>query len=206
MFLSTSESAFLHSSLSLSSRLDGRSMLDSRSIELYFISNSQLELHLGRTVVITRVFAELIEPREDRPNEGFLFFNVIGRGGDGRNNVLRGGLTTNEICRVLEKGIKNSKALDVESLGVLSGKKVWSIKVESEIINNDGNLIDAIFLSNLLGLVRFRKPLIKIEKGGDLKIEEEKLVALSVTHLPIAFTYGFFNQAEQIVCDPTVTK
>lgn len=71
-----------------------------------------------------------------------------------------------EIEKYIEKVIKGSKykinvvwrALDTESLCILSGKNVWSIDVNIALINNDGNLIDAMYLCCILSLQHFRRP------------------------------------------------
>jgi exosome complex RNA-binding protein Rrp42 (RNase PH superfamily) len=44
------------------------------------------------------------------------------------------------------------------SLSIISGKKVWSINVETSVISNGGNLIDNIFLCVMISLLHFRKP------------------------------------------------
>ena len=59
-------------------------------------------------------------------------------------------------CVLLYKD--NFRVIDVESLCLLSGKRVWQILVQSTLLNNDGNLIDAFYLASILGLLNFRKP------------------------------------------------
>jgi exosome complex RNA-binding protein Rrp42 (RNase PH superfamily) len=63
-----------------------------------------------------------------------------------------------EIEKYIEKVIKGSKALDTESLCILSGKNVWAIDVNVVLINHDGNLTDAMHLCSLLSLLHFRRP------------------------------------------------
>jgi len=63
----------------------------------------------------------------------------------------------------LERIIKESKALDVESLCLISGKRVWSINVDVCVVNNDGNLIDASYISVITSLLHFRKPFVSVE-------------------------------------------
>jgi exosome complex RNA-binding protein Rrp42 (RNase PH superfamily) len=90
---------------------------------------------------------------------------------------------------------------------VITGKAVWSISIDVTLINNGGNLIDACYLASLLGLLNFRKPFIKIENESEIKIfspQEKKPLPLSITHIPISFTYGFFSEANQVISDPTV--
>ena len=56
--------------------------------------------------------------------------------------------------------MKLFRALDSESLRLITGKKVWSICVDLRLINNDGNLIDAVYLSAIISLLHFKLPYI----------------------------------------------
>lgn len=50
---------------------------------------------------------------------------------------------------------------------------MWSIEVNAVVINNDGNLIDAVYLSVLLSLLHFRKPQVQILAKDELKVYAE---------------------------------
>ena len=92
--------------------------------------------------------------------------------------------------------------MDTESLCVISGKAVWNIYIDVTLINNGGNLIDACYISSLLGLLNFRKPFIKIESDTEIKVfsaKEKNPQPLSITHIPISFTYGFFSDENIII-------
>ena len=64
-------------------------------------------------------------------------------------------------------------AIDTESLCLISNKRVWSITVDSTLISNDGNLIDAIFLVSMISLLHFKKPAVKIESKDSIIIYNE---------------------------------
>lgn len=53
------------------------------------------------------------------------------------------GHTSNSICRVLERSIRDSEALDTESLCIIAGEKVWCISCDIRVLNYDGNIFDA---------------------------------------------------------------
>jgi exosome complex component RRP45 len=106
------------------------------------------------------------------------------------------------------KKILKYRALDVESLCVLSGKCVWSIQIDLTLVNNDGNLIDAFYLSAILSLLHFKKPQISVENLNKIVLyteEEKKPHPLSIHHIPIAFTFAFFNNSSELIMDPTVS-
>jgi exosome complex component RRP45 len=48
---------------------------------------------------------------------------------------------------MLERSIRDSEALDTESLCIIAGEKVWSIICDVKILNYDGNVIDACNLA-----------------------------------------------------------
>lgn len=107
----------------------------------------------------------------------------------------------------ISQGFFIFRALDPESLCIITGKAVWSINIDITLLNNAGNLIDACYMATLVGLLHFRRPFVKVENEKNIKVfsqEEKKPQPLSITHIPIAFTYAFFNEATQVIADPTV--
>lgn len=73
------------------------------------------------------VTGEIVEPSPYRPNEGFFHFNVeFSPMASPAFEVGRPSAQGVEIGRVVERVIKQSRALDVESLCILSGQKVKS--------------------------------------------------------------------------------
>ena len=75
--LSKNEKGYLLDLLKSGMRFDGRNLLDHRSITINFgYKLGTVELSLGQTRVYSSVTAKLEEPRIDRPNEGFLKFDI----------------------------------------------------------------------------------------------------------------------------------
>lgn len=62
----------------------------------------------------------------------------------------------------------------MESLCIVTGKRVWSVNVESSVICNGGNLIDWIYLSVITSLLHFRKPYVSVEQQSNIKVHTEK--------------------------------
>jgi exosome complex RNA-binding protein Rrp42 (RNase PH superfamily) len=63
-----------------------------------------------------------------------------------------------ELQNFIEKVVKSSRITDREGLCILQGKLVWSLQVDLQLINDDGNLIDAFFLAAILALKNTRLP------------------------------------------------
>jgi len=73
------------------------------------------------------------------------------------------GLTQWELTRMLERSIKDSEAMDTESLCIVGGERVWQINVAVTVVDGSGgNIIDACMLSVISALKAFRKPDVSI--------------------------------------------
>jgi exosome complex component RRP45 len=56
-------------------------------------------------------------------------------------------------------------------LCIIAGKKVWALRIDIHVIDNDGNLLDASHIAAITALLNFRRPEITI-KGEDVIIHE----------------------------------
>ncbi|KAL4464465.1 hypothetical protein ABPG72_021158 [Tetrahymena utriculariae] len=208
--LSQNESDFVLSGLENEIRLDGRKLMDSRNIQVIFGNNvGEIEVLIGDTHIITKTTAEIIQPKQEKPNEGSLKFNVdlSSMQDEQQPNNVNIKKYSNEIQKLLEKIIKGSKAIDMESLCIVSNKRVWSINVDSSVVSNGGNLIDAIYVSVIISLLHFRKPYVSVEQQSNIKIHTEKNPQpLSIHHIPIPFTFAFFKKSTLLVADPLVLE
>jgi exosome complex component RRP45 len=54
-----------------------------------------------------------------------------------------------EIDRIIDRSIRESRAIDVEALCILVGRKVWSIRVDIHVLDDVGNVIDAAVLATV---------------------------------------------------------
>lgn len=75
--LSNNEKNFLLTCLKNEQREDERKLLEYRNIKLTKLKeNGQIQLQIGQTLIISQVFAKLINITNDRPNEGVIVFSV----------------------------------------------------------------------------------------------------------------------------------
>ncbi len=74
----------------------------------------------------------------------------------------RPGESAVEVSRIIERSLRDSMALDIESLVILSGLKVWHVKCDVHVLDHDGNLMDACSLAALAALTVFRRPDVSI--------------------------------------------
>lgn len=109
------------------------------------------------------------------------------------------------LSRLLEKTIRRSGALDTESLCLVAGSKVWSVRANVHVLSHDGNLVDAACLATVAALRHFRRPDTTVE-SGELTIfppAEREPVPLAWLHSPYCVTFGFFgDDGEIVLLDP----
>ncbi|MCD6088971.1 exosome complex protein Rrp42, partial [Candidatus Bathyarchaeota archaeon] len=143
--------------LSSGKRLDGRGLLDYRPIQIEtgIIEKAEgsARVRIGKTEVVAGVKIEIGEPFPDRPDEGVLTTNAefvplaspeFEAGPPTEDSV--------ELARVVDRGIRESKAIDLKKLCIIPGKKVFIVFIDIYVLNHDGNLIDASALAALAAL------------------------------------------------------
>ncbi len=91
-------------------------------------------LEFTNLVLFRRVFVcvscHVIQPRPQRPTEGQLHFNVeLSPMASPSFEVGRPSSVATEITRTLERCVKESRALDTESLCIIAGEKVGKTTV-----------------------------------------------------------------------------
>jgi len=104
------------------------------------------------------------------------------------------------LSRLLEKTLRRSSALDVESLCLLAGSSVWSIRADVHVLSSDGNLVDCACVSVIAALVHFRKPDTEVT-GGKVTVyttSERDPVPLSILHWPFCVTFNFYGGTKRL--------
>ena len=184
-------------------RLDGRELTDYREVKvepgLVERAEGSARVRLGKTEVLVGVKIETGEPFPDTPNEGVLTVNAelvplaspsFEPGPPDENSI--------ELARVVDRGIRESKAIAVEELCIEPGKKVFIIFVDVYVLNHDGNLIDASCLAALAALLNTKMFNYEI-KDGEVKIKPG-YKPLPIRNYPIAVTVAKIN--DKLVVDP----
>ncbi|KAF0932215.1 hypothetical protein E2562_008738 [Oryza meyeriana var. granulata] len=204
------ERDFIESALQSDLRVDGRRPFDFRRLKILFgREDGSAEVQLGDTRVMGYVTAQLLQPYKDRPNEGTLaIFTEFSPMADPAFEPGRPGESAIELGRVIDRGLRESRAVDMESLCVVAGKHVWSVRVDLHILDNGGNLIDAANIAALAALSTFRRPECSVggEDGQQVTVHDPEVrdpLPLTIHHLPIAVTFAYFGEGNIMVIDPT---
>jgi len=177
--------------LNANTRLDGRKLTDYRKpieIEYGIIKTAEgsARVKIGETEVMVGVKLEVGEPYPDTPNEGTI---IVGAELLPMSNpdfeLGPPGIQAIELARVVDRGIRESKALDFKKLCIEKGEKIWMVIIDICPINDAGNLFDASSLAALAALKDTKYPEFNGEKV-DYKKKTDKKLELEKT--PIAVT------------------
>lgn len=166
-------------------REDGRKVDEYRDISFVTgcieSADGSARVKIGKTEVIAGVKIVPGAPFPDTPGEGVLttgaeflpMSHSMFEGGPPGEDAI-------ELARVVDRGIRESKMVDVEKLCVTPGEKVWMCFVDIYTLDHDGNLFDAANLAAVLALKTAVIPYEQYELG--------KNQPLPVTCTPIAVT------------------
>ena len=195
---STHQETLIRRGLQSGVRFDGRDLLDSRDVEVAMERgefNSMAELQCGNSRVNCSVRGEIVAPYPDRPTDGIIQFNA-----SLSMAAESSGLSANDVVRTLEKAIRESDALDMESLCIVGGKYVWLITCDVRVVDYAGNALDAAIFSAAAAIKIFRKPDVSISNDTDgvatliiHKSDEREPLPLALHHTPLAVSFAVFK-------------
>ncbi|XP_054730451.1 exosome complex component RRP45 isoform X1 [Anastrepha obliqua] len=208
--LSTIESTFITQAVKKNLRLDGRKNDEFRKITINFGADwGSALVALGETKVLAQVSCELGVPKSTRPNEGLIYINVeLGQMAaphfeSGRNSELNV-----RISRTLERTFKDSRCVDLESLCVTTEERVWVLRIDLNVLNHEGNLIDCCSVAALSALMHFKRPDVSII-DNDVHIHsaaEKEPIPMVMHHYPVCVSYCLFDDGRLAVADPSVLE
>ncbi|PPD96306.1 hypothetical protein GOBAR_DD06651 [Gossypium barbadense] len=239
--LTLNEKNFIKTALLSEIRIDGRKPFEFRNISINFgrqvkSEDGSAEVQLGQTRVMGIVTAKFVQPYRDRPNEGTLaIYPEFSPMADPSFEAGRSGESAVELGRIIDRGLRESRAVDTESLCIVAGKLVWAIRIDILILDNGPagdkyanlrllgvpynsparsmcfNLVDAANIAALAALMTFRRPECSLggEDGQEVIIHPPEMrdpLPLIVHHLPIAITFGFFIDENVVVIDPILNE
>ena len=104
----------------------------------------------------------------------------------------------------MERSLKNTHTVDVESLCIIPGERVFSIHCYVSVIDNSGNVFDATVLASTASLCHFRRPDYSIE-GKQVRVyspEEREPVPISLHYQPICVSFCILED-NLVLLDPT---
>ncbi|HLE07532.1 MAG TPA: exosome complex protein Rrp42 [archaeon] len=188
-------------------RMDGRKFDQFREIKIRtnVISSAEgsAEVFLGGTHIIAGVKLEVIVPYPDTPDEGSLIVDVefipmanpeFESGPPDENAV--------EVARVVDRGIRESKSIDVKKLCISEKEHVWSVHIDIHVLDHDGNLIDAAFLAAISALLTTK--FLKWDAESKKIVREKTEEFLPLVDVPMEVTVA--KIAGELLIDPTIEE
>jgi exosome complex component RRP42 len=178
-------------------RADGRSFDEYRDIILETGSVRKADgsalVKLGNTQVMVGVKIQPGEPFSDTPNKGVIITNAelvplaSPSFEPGPPNEV--GI---ELARVVDRGVRESGAIDLEALCITPAEKVWIVFIDVHVLDDCGNLMDASSLGAIAALMTAKVPAAQYGLGEDYP--------LPVKDVPVATTAVEFGDA--VIFDP----
>ncbi len=200
-------------------RIDGRKLEEYRPIEIILNPIPKAEgsawVKLGNTIVMTGIKLEVGTPYSDRPNEGVLQVHAefvplaspTFEPGPPDENAI-------ETARVIDRSLREPRAIRLEDLVIIPGRKVWLVFNDIYLIDHDGNIIDAGMLSSMLALNLAKIPkIVSIEDDNVVIDKTVKETPLPLNLNVVTVTIGLIDEIplvdplleEELVIDSKIT-
>lgn len=199
--IATLKKDYIYNLMVKGKRQDGRGFKDFRDIKLEtkIISKAEgsAKVILGDTQVLVGVKLQTGTPFPDSQDEGVIITNLELNPiaspdfelGPPKEEAI-------EMARVVDRGIRESGAIDIKKLCITLGESVWIVFVDIHILNDDGNLIDASCLAAIAALMT---TIIPNEQQGI-----GKNVPLAMKEIPVGVTLALIGS--RIMVDPSLDE
>lgn len=172
-------------------RLDDRELEEYRDIEIEpnwvrETAEGSAKVTIGNTQVLVGLSVDVEDPYDDRPDEGTIVTNaelapMAAREYESGPPQEPGV----ELARVVDRGIREAEAVDLEKLCIEEGEKVYTLFLDVHVLNDDGNLIDAASLGALAALKTGFIPEYDEEEGLN---RDEKAMDVPLQYEPVTVT------------------
>ncbi len=190
-------------------RASGRGLEDFRELEIVtnYIPNADGSafVKLGNTQVVVGVKLEPGTPYPDTPNEGAIVVSAefvptaspLFEPGPPDENAI-------ELARVIDRSLREIKAIDLSKLVLIPGKRVWVVWIDIYVLDHDGNLIDASSIATLAALLTAKVPKAEVE-GEEIKIlKGEYVSSLPMNRKVVTVTIGKIDSV--LLVDPDMEE
>ncbi|HLC74373.1 MAG TPA: exosome complex protein Rrp42 [Candidatus Nanoarchaeia archaeon] len=183
--------SYIVSLLKEGKRVDGRGLTDYREpvVVKYHVSETaegSAEVRIGDTIVMAGVKLSIETPYPDTPDQGGIMVNVeLYPMSSPDYEPGPPGIAAVELARVVDRGIRESKAIDLRKLCIEKGEKAWTVNIDIVTINDAGNLFDACAL---VAMAALRDTVFPKYENGELNYKEKSKKKLPVAKEPVSVT------------------
>lgn len=199
--IATLKKDYIYNLMIKGKRQDGRGFKDFRDIKLETNVISKAEgsakVTLGDTQVLVGVKLQTGTPFPDSQDEGVIITNLElnpiaspeFEPGPPREEAI-------EMARVVDRGIRESGAIDIKKLCITVGESVWIVFIDVHVLNDDGNVIDASCLAAIAALMTTIVPNEQQEIGAN--------VPLAMKEIPVGVTLAKIGS--KLMVDPSLDE
>ena len=182
-------------------RVDGRAFDEYRQIEvetrLIDRAEGSAKVKIGNTQVLVGIKIQPGEPFPDTPDQGAIITNVeLAPLASPSFEPGPPDESATELARVVDRGVRESGAIDLAKLCIEEGKNIWMLFIDVYVLDHDGNLMDASALGAIAALLNAGLPNERYELGKD--------APLPIDDLPVAVTAAEING--EIMLDPSLDE
>ncbi len=190
-------------------RSDDRELNERRNIkvetDVIDKAEGSARVELGDTKVLAGIKVETGTPFPDTPNKGVFTTNVEllpmaspeFESGPPREDAV-------ELARVVDRGIRESETIDLESLVIKEGELVRIVHADVHVLDYNGNLLDAIGFAVLAALKNTTYQKIDYNEETGEQVELDKEVNLPITDSPIPVTFAKID--DELILDPNLDE
>jgi len=144
-------------------RFDGRELEEFRDIVIETDVSKNAEgsarVKIGETEVIVGVKMDVSTPYADSADKGNMMVTAeLLPLSSPRFENGPPKFPAIELGRVIDRGIRESKFIQLDKLCIKEGEKVWTVFIDIYSINDDGNLFDAAGLGAIIALKNAKIP------------------------------------------------
>jgi len=181
--------------------VDGRVLDEPRKVVIQrsFVKTAEgsARAKLGNTDILVGIKMSVGEPYADTPNTGVLSTSVelipmaspTFEAGPPRPDAI-------ELARVVDRGIRESKMVNMEKLCITPKEKVWIMFIDIHVLDYDGNLFDACSYGAVAALASTVVPAKHLGLGEDFQ--------LPIEHWPVSVTTAKIKDV--LVVDPSLDE
>lgn len=197
-------------------RNDGRGRLDYRyfNVQTGVIPNASgsARITLDETDVIVAVKAEIGSPALETPKSGRVECTVEVSSSASQEFEGSGARTLNvALSSELSRVLSDSKCIDVDALCVIPDKSCWVLYVDAVVLDNGGNLLDAITLATKAALRTTLIPAVTVVQGdGDdqpeIEVSDDPFDAKAVDDSSVPITVTLNKIGNRFVVDATLDE
>ena len=187
-------------------RFDSRGLLEFRKLDITFDVSNKAEgsarVRLGKTEVVVGVKLAVGEPYADSPDKGNLSVSAdLLPMASPRYQQGPPEFPAIELPRLVDRVVRHSDLIDVKTLCIKEGEKVWTVFIDIYPINDDGGLIDAASLGAVAALKGAMVPELDENNKIDYDKKSKKKITLNNDAVPVSIS--FFKLGDSIILDPT---